>query len=199
MAGEINLESEISKEKKIHVKNKWLSYVFGPEPLKLEKYEVDPVSDIPIRLAVEKGVIPRKRDLALYRTAEDWNGHPRHSIVIAGPLEEGQPFAVWIGDDNYTPIEGGVRPIEPKVIPETPLPIPLPRSAAGREDTPIQTIRRLPVTPRRLFAPPPAWHTPEIERKSASRALFGLPHPARKSTSPKRVSRAFLALKKENF
>jgi hypothetical protein len=91
MAGEINLEPEISKEKKIHVKNKWLSYVFGSEPLKLEKYEVDPVSDIPIRLAVEKGVIPRKRDLALYRTAEDWNGHPRHSIVIAGRWKKVSP------------------------------------------------------------------------------------------------------------
>ncbi len=199
MAGEINLEPEISKEKKIHVKNKWLSYVFGSEPLKLEKYEVDPVSDIPIRLAVEKGVIPRKRDLALYRTAEDWNGHPRHSIVIAGPLEEGQPFAVWIGDDSYTPVEGGIQPIEPKAVPESPLPIPRLRSVKSREVIPVQSIRRLPAAPRRLFAPPSARYTLAIEGKTFVRALFGLPHPARKSASPKRVSRAFLALKKENF
>ncbi|MBN2325631.1 MAG: hypothetical protein JXR73_00660 [Candidatus Omnitrophica bacterium] len=114
MTPEQEFVEQIKEDKKKPIRNKWIPYTFGPEPIPLEPYEVDPVSDIPIRLAVERGVIPRKRALALYRTTEDWNGHPKRSIVIAGPIEEGQPFAVWIGDGSYTPPKSSGEAGKPK-------------------------------------------------------------------------------------
>ncbi|RJP30119.1 MAG: hypothetical protein C4527_10455 [Candidatus Omnitrophota bacterium] len=78
-------------------KRKWISYTFGQEIPPLEPFDLDPVSDIPIRLAVEEGVIKKTGDLALYRTTADWNEHPKGSIVIAGLIETGKPFALWIG------------------------------------------------------------------------------------------------------
>ncbi len=78
-------------------KRKWITSTFGPEIPALEPFNLDPVSDIPIRLAVEEGIIKKTGDLALYRTTADWNEHPKGSIVIAGLIEEGKPFAVWVG------------------------------------------------------------------------------------------------------
>ncbi|MFB3785892.1 MAG: hypothetical protein ACE15F_05925 [bacterium] len=91
-------------ETKIRVrKRNWIPYKFGGHIPALEPFDLHPVTDIPIRLAVEQGVIPRKRDLNLFRTREEWNGHPPRSIVIAAALEEGQPFAVWIGGTDWDP------------------------------------------------------------------------------------------------
>lgn len=84
-------------------KKNWVSYKFGRLIPALEPFDLHPVADIPIRLAVEQGVIPRKRGLNLYRTREEWNGHPPRSIVIAAAIEEGQPFAVWIGGADWNP------------------------------------------------------------------------------------------------
>lgn len=84
-------------------KRNWIPYKFGSHIPALEPFDLHPVTDIPIRLAVEQGVIPRKRDLRLFRTREEWNGHPPRSIVIAAALEEGQPFAVWIGGTDWDP------------------------------------------------------------------------------------------------
>ncbi len=95
-------EENIKNNKKTNIKNKWISYTFGPEPMEMTPFEIDPVTDIPLRLAAEKGVISRKRDLALYRINDEWNGHPKNSILICGPIEEKQPFAIWIGDGSYT-------------------------------------------------------------------------------------------------
>ncbi len=89
--------NDIDVKPKRHRK-KWVSYTFGSELLSLEPFDVQPVTDIPIRLAVEEGAIKKNSELALYTIQEEWNGHPKGSIVIAGKIEEGQPFAIWIGD-----------------------------------------------------------------------------------------------------
>ena len=84
-------------------KKNWVSYKFGRHIPILDPFDLHPVTDIPIRLAVEQGAIPRKRGLNLYRIREEWNGHPPRSIVIAAAIEEGQPFAVWIGGTDWNP------------------------------------------------------------------------------------------------
>ena len=188
MVDEKSLEQDrvidtITKEKKVHVKNKWLAYSFGPEPLQLEKYEVDPVTDIPIRLAVEKGVIPRKRDLSLYRTTEEWNGHARHSIVIAGPLEEGQPFAVWIGDDSYTPPKPGTELAIPKKIHEKPEIDALALPYAKPKSTVVLLIKRLESIPRRLFDFSKISISNPMKRSSVPAGLFKKSSPDLKSRS----------------
>lgn len=193
---ERDLIEEISSEKKKHIKNKWLPYTFGPESLKLVPYEVNPVTDIPIRLAVERGVIPRKRDLALYRTTEDWNGHPKNSIVIAGPLEEGQPFAVWIGDDSYIPPEPGMEVAKIRKVEEKPViePILLPQSKS--KEIALSNILRLTLPLRRIFEPIRA---PKKERSFFSSrpvVLFKISQPpARTKTQPAKTRKAFLSLR----
>jgi len=84
-------------------KNKWISYTLGPELIPLQPFDVQPVADIPIRLAVESGALKMKKGLALYKTTDEWNGHPKGSIVIAGLLEAGQPIAVWVGNIKKIP------------------------------------------------------------------------------------------------
>jgi len=114
-------EENNKKPKKINIKNKWLSYTFGPEQMEMTSFEIDPVTDIPLRLAAEKGVISRKRDLALYRINDEWNGHPKNSILICGPIEEKQPFAIWIGDGSYTKPDAKAQAqddLQPDLIPK---------------------------------------------------------------------------------
>lgn len=85
---------------------KWVCYTFDPNNIpELFPFDLNPVSDIPIRLAVEQGSIKNKRDLALFQLLTDWNGHPARSIVIAGKLEEGREIAVWIADDKEHKID----------------------------------------------------------------------------------------------
>ncbi|MDX9753975.1 MAG: hypothetical protein RBU29_08445 [bacterium] len=80
---------------------KWATYTVDEEnPPVLHPFDLAPVSDIPIRLAVEQGYLKNKRDLALFQLKDEWNGHPVRSIVIAGKLEAGREFAVWIADDK---------------------------------------------------------------------------------------------------
>jgi hypothetical protein len=148
---ERDLVEEIAKDKKKHIRNKWLPYTFGPEALKLVPYDVNPVTDIPIRLAVERGVIPRKRDLTLYRTTEDWNGHPKNSIVIAGPLEEGQPFAVWIGDDSYVAPEPGTEVAIPRKVVEKPVIEPVILTQTRSKEIGRHEVARLALPVRKLF------------------------------------------------
>jgi hypothetical protein len=94
------METVVHKQPRLK-KIKWITYTFGAEnnPT-LEKFDINPVTDIPIRLAVEQGYIKNKRDLELYQLTDEWNGHPKRSIVIAGKMEEGREFAVWIADDK---------------------------------------------------------------------------------------------------
>jgi len=197
---ERDVVEEISRDKKKHIKNKWLPYTFGPEALKLVPYEVNPVTDIPIRLAVERGVIPRKRDLALFRTTEDWNGHPRNSIVIAGPIEEGQPFAVWIGDDSYVPPEPGTEVAVPRKIIEKPeiQPIAL-SSIKPREiefDTEIPAMVRLSRPVRRLFESIPAARPVQSLLTPRLTVLFKSQPTDRQIKSPRKKTRkSFLALR----
>jgi len=86
-------------------KRRWASFTFGPELLCLEPFDLQPIADIPIRLAVEEGAIKRNKELTLYKTKEDWNVFPKGSIVIAGLIEEGKTFAVWIGNTKNIPPE----------------------------------------------------------------------------------------------
>ncbi len=90
------------KERHTRPPNKWESYTFGKDPIALEPFDLHPVTDIPIRLAVEKGVVKRHRDLGLYKLKEDWQGHPAGSIVVAGAFEEGKTFAIWTGDGHFS-------------------------------------------------------------------------------------------------
>ncbi len=78
-------------------RKKWITDTFGPELLPLEPFDLDPVTDIPIRLAVEEGVIKKNNELALYRLTQDWGEFSKGSIILAGSIEEGKPFAVWVG------------------------------------------------------------------------------------------------------
>ncbi|MGC9328608.1 MAG: hypothetical protein ACP5I1_13310 [Candidatus Hinthialibacter sp.] len=206
MKSKQELVEQIKEDKKKPIRNKWIPYTFGPDPIPLEPYEVDPVSDIPIRLAVERGVISRKRGLALYRTKEDWNGHPRRSIVIAGPIEEGEPFAVWVGDGSYTPPKPGdeaalhqkldssqkptqgLRPEEPQ--------IPKEKAACS---TPVPSIQR--AAPARFMAlmSSPRENRSKPSPKRAAFQLFGSSQrsakrkPSRKSRA--RTPQTLLALK----
>ncbi|MEW6234889.1 MAG: hypothetical protein AB1656_05840 [Candidatus Omnitrophota bacterium] len=86
-------------------KRRWATFSFGPELLPLEPFDLQPIADIPIRLAVEEGAIKRNKELALYKTKEDWNVFPKGSIVIAGLIEKGKTFAVWIGNSKNVPLE----------------------------------------------------------------------------------------------
>jgi hypothetical protein len=193
---ERDIVEEISREKKKNIKNKWLPYTFGPEPLNLVPYEVNPVTDIPIRLAVDRGVIPRKRDLALYRTTEDWNGHPRRSIVIAGPIEEGQPFAVWIGDDSYSPPAPGTEVAKIRKVEEKPdiAPIVLPPLKSKETATPIVVRLNRPL--RNLFGPIRAAQPERLPQVRRFAALFEKTRPAQRAKSKRAQSpKAFLSLK----
>lgn len=75
----------------------WEPRVFGNEIPPLEPYNLEPVTDIPIRMASESGAIRMSRNLNLFRLTDEWDGWPARSIVIAGDLEEGKPFAIWKG------------------------------------------------------------------------------------------------------
>lgn len=99
------MEMEIEQKPKSR-RAKWVSYIFDPENVpELFPFDLNPVSDIPIRLAVEQGYVKNKRDLAMFQLLTDWNGHPARSIVIAGKLEEGREIAVWIADDKEHKID----------------------------------------------------------------------------------------------
>lgn len=126
-------------------KKNWIPYKFSRQIPALEPFDLHPVTDIPIRLAVEQGVIPRKRDLNLFRTREEWNGHPPRSIVIAAALEEGQRFAVWIGGTDWDPHD-------PRVT-QAPLVLKTLETAAGTEETPEEIPDNIPDTATRRTMP----------------------------------------------
>jgi hypothetical protein len=96
-------QNQPTKPRKI----KWATYTVEDEAVvpPLKPYDLQPVTDIPIRLAVEQGYLRRKRDLSLFQLSEDWKGHPKDSIVIAGALEPGREYAVWIADDKEHVLE----------------------------------------------------------------------------------------------
>lgn len=79
-------------------RKRWATLTFGPEQPSLEPFDLSPVTDIPIRLAIEQGAIKRYKDLALYKTKEEWEGYPEGTIVLAGPIEEGRQVAIWLGN-----------------------------------------------------------------------------------------------------
>lgn len=193
---ERDIVEEVVREKKKQIKNKWLPYTFGPELLQLVPYEVNPVTDIPIRLAVDRGVIPRKRDLALYRTTEDWNGHPRRSIVIAGPIEEGQPFAVWIGDDSYVPPAPGTEVAKIRKIEEKPAVAPIVLPPVKTKETKTLVCVRLMRPPRKLFEPVRAEQPEKSPRVHTLAPLFKKKQLARSAQSKRDKSpKRFLSLK----
>lgn len=66
----------------------------------MEPFDLTPVTDIPIRQAVEEGALKMNKELSLYIISTEWNGHPAQTPVIAGLLEEGRSFAVWVGRNH---------------------------------------------------------------------------------------------------
>lgn len=75
----------------------WETHVFGQDLPPLEPFDLEPVSDIPIRQAVEEGALKQNKELAIYKTTQEWNGFPARTTLIAGLIEEGKPYAVWVG------------------------------------------------------------------------------------------------------
>ncbi|MBI1390372.1 MAG: hypothetical protein GC154_18190 [bacterium] len=80
-------------------RRRWMAYRFDEAKPPMAKFDLEPVTDIPIRLAVEEGAIRNKRDLTVYKTTEDWQEFAKGTVIIAQEeIETGQPFAVFIGD-----------------------------------------------------------------------------------------------------
>jgi hypothetical protein len=75
-------------------KRKWVDFTFGEEPLPMQPFDMHPVTDIIIRQAVDSGV-KNRRDLALYKTTQEWNSYPKDTIILAAKLEPGEIFSVW--------------------------------------------------------------------------------------------------------
>lgn len=75
-------------------RKKWIPMKFGAEPVPMALFDMHPVTDIIVRRAVEEG-IKNSRDLTVYKTTEEWNGYPKDTIILAGLIEEGAPFAIW--------------------------------------------------------------------------------------------------------
>ncbi len=88
-------DEEVAKKPR---RKRWGTLTFGPNLPSLEPFDLSPVTDIPIRLAIEQGAIKRYKDLALYKTKEEWEGYPEGTIVLAGPIEEGRQVAIWLGN-----------------------------------------------------------------------------------------------------
>jgi hypothetical protein len=87
------------------LKKRWYSSLFHEELLPLKSFDLQTVSDIPIKYAIEEGAIPRKKELSLYITTEETVVHPKGSIIIAGEIEEGRPYAVWMNDEALAEIK----------------------------------------------------------------------------------------------
>ena len=79
-------------------RKQWSAHKFGDPLPPLKPFDLQPVSDIPIRLAVEEGAIKNRHDLALYQLSEDWQDWRKGSVIIAGVIAPGQPFALWKGE-----------------------------------------------------------------------------------------------------
>lgn len=79
-------------------RRRWLSGTFSEDLPACALFDLDPVTDIPIRLAVEEGAIRNKRDLAVYKTTEEWGEFPKGTVLIAQLIEAGQPYALFVGD-----------------------------------------------------------------------------------------------------
>ncbi|MBZ0255566.1 hypothetical protein K8I31_05865 [bacterium] len=77
---------------------RWLSGHFDADLPECILFDLEPVTDIPIRLAVEEGAIRNKRDLQIFKTTEEWHDFPKGTVIIAQLLEEGAPYALFVGD-----------------------------------------------------------------------------------------------------
>lgn len=87
---------EAFEYKKKH--RRWLSGHFDSDIPACIPFDLEPVSDIPIRLAVEEGAIRNKRDLQIFKTTDEWREFPKGTVIIAQLLEEGAPYALFVGD-----------------------------------------------------------------------------------------------------
>ncbi len=77
---------------------RWLSGHFEKDVPECVLFDLEPVTDIPIRLAVEEGAIRNKRDLQIFKTTEEWRDFAKGTVIIAQLLEEGAPYALFVGD-----------------------------------------------------------------------------------------------------
>lgn len=79
-------------------RRRWLSGHFDSDLPPCIPFDLEPVTDIPIRLAVEEGAIRNKRDLCIFKTTDEWRDFPKGTVIIAQLLEQGAPYALFVGD-----------------------------------------------------------------------------------------------------
>ncbi|MDP8242765.1 MAG: hypothetical protein P9L94_01705 [Candidatus Hinthialibacter antarcticus] len=90
-----NAEDNFEFKKK---QRRWLSGHFDADLPPCISFDLEPVTDIPIRLAVEEGAIRNKRDLCIFKTTDEWREFPKGTVIIAQLLEENAPYALFVGD-----------------------------------------------------------------------------------------------------
>lgn len=122
---------------------RWLSGHFDADLPECVLFDLEPVTDIPIRLAVEEGAICNKRDLQIFKTAEEWRDFPKGTVIIAQLLEEGAPYALFVGDGRkLTAIEKKILIQSQESKPETATKKPKPASTKQAKTIDVRSKKR---------------------------------------------------------